>query len=181
MIKNDQQRGWDVLIANAFLDLVDISATLPQLLALLKPEGLFYFTITFDGATILQPEIDPALDAKIEALYHETMDQRMIGGKLSGDSRAGRHLFNHLRSSGTDVVAAGSSDWGVFAGPKGYPGDEEFFMHFIVHTIGTALQGHPELETEKFEEWVETRHRQIEDRSLVYLAHQLDFLGRVRA
>jgi SAM-dependent methyltransferase len=180
MGKNRGQRCWNLLVANAFLDLVDVTATLPKLLALLEPEGLFYFTITFDGATILQPEIDPALDARIEALYHETMDKRIIGGKLSGDSRTGRHLFKHLGSLGVDLLAAGASDWVVFAGPTGYPGDEEFFMHFLVHTIGTALQGHPELNAQKFDDWVKTRHRQIGDRSLVYIAHQLDFLGRVR-
>ncbi len=173
------KRHWDLLIANAFLDLVDVAATLPNLLALLEPQGLFYFTITFDGATILQPAIDPAFDAKIEALYHETMDKRIISGRRSGDSCTGRHLFQRLRSLGVELLAAGASDWVVFAGPEGYPEDEEFFMHFIVHTIGSALQNHPELDAKRFAEWVRTRRRQIEDRSLVYIAHQLDFLGRV--
>jgi len=175
MANNRGQRHWDLLIANAVLDLVDVASTLPKLLALLAPEGLCYFTINFDGATILQPEIDPAFDARIEALYHETMDQRIIGGKISGDSHTGRHLFRHLRSSGVDLLAAGSSDWVVFAGPEGYPGDEEFFMHFIVHTIGSALQGHPGLDRKKFSEWIETRHAQVEQGRLVYIAHQLDF------
>lgn len=176
---NRGRRRWDLLIANAFLDLVDIPSTLPDILTLLAPEGLFYFTITFDGATILQPEVDAALDARIEALYHETMDKRMIREKPSGDSRTGRHLFEHLRSMGAELLAAGSSDWVVFAGATGYPGDEEFFMHFIVHTIGSALENHPELDREKLAQWVQTRHRQIEERRLVYIAHQLDFLGRV--
>jgi hypothetical protein len=91
-----------VLIANAFLDLIDVPATLPALLSLLKPGGLFYFTITFDGATIIQPEIDSALDAQIEALYHETMDRRVIGGKPSGDSRTGRHFFDRSIRWGYD-------------------------------------------------------------------------------
>ena len=176
---NRGRRRWDLLIANAFLDLVDIPSTLPDILTLLAPEGLFYFTITFDGATILQPEIDAAFDARIEALYHETMDNRIIRGKPSGDSRTGRHLFEHLRSMGAELLAAGSSDWIVFAGATGYPGDEEFFMHFIVHTIGSALENHRELDREKLAQWVQTRHRQIEERRLVYIAHQLDFLGRV--
>jgi len=47
------RRKWDVLIAHAFLDLMDISAPLPMLLSLLKPGGLFYSTIQFDGATVL--------------------------------------------------------------------------------------------------------------------------------
>jgi len=67
----------------------------------------------------------------------------------------------------------------VFAAPEGYPGDEEFFMHFIVHTIGSALEDHPGLDRKKFSEWIETRHAQVEQGRLVYIAHQLDFLGRV--
>jgi 2-polyprenyl-3-methyl-5-hydroxy-6-metoxy-1,4-benzoquinol methylase len=41
---------WDLLITHAFLDLVDLTQTLPILLSLLKPGSLFYFTLNFDGA-----------------------------------------------------------------------------------------------------------------------------------
>lgn len=173
------QRSWDLLIAHAVLDLLDLPTTLPSLLSLLQPGGLCYFTITFDGATILQPEIDPALDAQIETLYHQTMDQRLIAGQPAGDSRSGRHLFGHLRAVGVELLDAGSSDWVIFAGPDGYHGDEAYFLHFIIHTIGTALQGHPQLDPGRLARWITQRHAQIEQGSLVYLAHQLDFLGRV--
>ena len=173
------RRKWDVLIAHAFLDLMDIPRALPMLLSLLKPGGLFYSTITFDGATVLQPEIDVELDARIEALYHQTMDERVTAGRPSGDSRSGRHLFGHLREAGVELLAAGGSDWVVFARPGGYPADEAYFLHFIVHTIERALQGHPRLDAARFADWIERRHRQIERGELVYIAHQLDFLGRL--
>jgi len=179
MARESGESSWDLLTANAFLDLVDVPSTLPGLFSLLRARGLFYFTINFDGATIFQPEIDPALDAKVEALYHEAMDRRVIGGKPSGDSRSGRHLFGHLRSAGAELVAAGSSDWVVFPGSLGYPGDEAYFLHFIVHTVGSALEGHPELDADRFGRWIARRHSQIEDGTLVYMAHQMDFLGRV--
>jgi SAM-dependent methyltransferase len=169
---------WDLLIANAFLDLVDVPASLPRLLALLRPGGLFYFTITFDGASILQPEIDPAIDASIEALYHETMDRRIIGGKQSGDSKTGRHLFMHLQDAGGELKDAGASDWVVFAGSDGYIADEAFFLHFIIHTMGLALKGNPGLDGAEFDRWLRIRHEQIENGALVYIAHQMDFLGR---
>jgi SAM-dependent methyltransferase len=172
------RRAWDLLIAHAVLDLLDIPSTLPSLLSLLRPGGLCYFSLIFDGATILQPEIDPELDAQIEALYHQTMDQRRIAGHLSGDSCTGRHLFAHLRAVGAEILAAGSSDWIIFAGPRGYPGDEAYFLHFIIHTIDTALRGHPHLDPGRLAHWIAQRHAQIEARSLVYIAHQLDFLGR---
>jgi SAM-dependent methyltransferase len=173
------QRAWDLLVAHALLDLLDIPTALPALLSVLSPGGLFYFPITFDGASILEPAIDPTYDAHIESLYHATMDQRVVRGRPSGDSRTGRHLFGHLRALGANILGAGSSDWVVFAGPNGYPDDEAYFLHDIIHTIHTALAQHPELDPDRFARWVHQRHTQIEDEILVYVAHQLDVLGQV--
>jgi len=175
------QRTWDLLIGQAFLDLIDVRTTLPGLCSLVRPGGLLYFPITFDGGTVFQPEGDAAFDRAIEVCYHQTMDQRVLDGKPSGDSRTGRRLFAHLRTAGVDVLAAGSSDWVVFAGTDGYPADEEYFLHDIIHTIGTALTGHPQLDAERLGSWVAQRHAQIERGALVYIAHQLDVLARVPA
>lgn len=177
--QSNHQRGWDLLVANAFLDLVDIAATLPLLFDLLKPGGLFYFTINFDGETILEPPIDLDLDRQIVDLYHHSMDARAVRGRPSGDSQAGRHLFTHLATAGGEILDAGSSDWVVFAGSQGYLHDEAYFLHFIIETIYQQLQGHPELNAEKFRHWATRRHGQIEQGELIYITHQLDFVGRV--
>ncbi|VAW36082.1 hypothetical protein MNBD_CHLOROFLEXI01-3843 [hydrothermal vent metagenome] len=169
---------FDLLIAHAFLDLMDIPATLPKLFSLLKPSGLFYFSINFDGVTIFEPVIDPVLDEQIMQLYHQTMDERITDGKPSGDSRSGRHLFQHLKQAGSTILAAGSSDWVVFAGENGYVADEAYFLHFIVETMRQALIHRPELDQTQFANWIAQRHRQIESGELLYIAHQLDFLGR---
>jgi SAM-dependent methyltransferase len=175
--------GWDLLVAHAFLDLLDIPAVLPPLLGLCRPGGLFYFTINFDGLTLLEPVIDPSYDALVLDLYHRTMDERMVGGVPSGDSRLGRHLFGYLHAAGAQILDAGASDWVVFPVSQAYPRDEAYFLHFIVHTIHQALAGHPglgtPLEAPRFERWILERHAQIERGELVYIAHQLDFLGRV--
>jgi len=39
--------------AHAVLDLIDLGSALPRLLSRLAPGGLFYFSLNFDGATIL--------------------------------------------------------------------------------------------------------------------------------
>jgi len=168
-----------MLIAHAFLDLIDVPAALPHLLALLRPGGLFYFTLNFDGVTIFEPALDPALDAQIERLYHETMDRRIVNGLPSGDSRTGRHLFAHLRGAGAQILAAGSSDWVVFPGPAGYPADEASFLHAILQTVERALHGHPELDAAQFAAWVAARREQVERAELTYIAHQIDVLGSV--
>lgn len=172
------QRRWDALIAHAFLDLLNIPATLPGLLSLLRDGGWFYLTLTFDGVTALEPALDPAFDAEIEALYHRTMDERLADGQPSGDSRSGRHLLAHLRQIGADVVAAGSSDWVVFPRQGRYPADEAYFLRFIVHTIHSALKDRPDIDTRRFEDWIAARHAQIERGELIYIAHQLDVAGR---
>jgi hypothetical protein len=169
----------DVVIANAFLDLVDLDATLARLVARLRRGAVVYFTINFDGATILEPAIDPAFDRLVVQVYHRTMDERIVNGKLSGDSHTGRHLFHAMQRAGIQVLAAGSSDWVVIPQAETYPHDEAYFLHFIVNTMAYALADHPLLDTARFAAWIETRHRQIETGELVYIAHQMDYLGRV--
>ena len=44
--------------------------------------------------------------------------------------------------------------------------------------MASALQGHPELDAGTFDQWIRQRHAQIEQGALVYIAHQMDFLGR---
>lgn len=179
IVRYTGKRQWDLLIAHAFLDLMNLPTLLPGLFSLLRPGGLFYFTLNFDGATLFEPELDPALDDLIQAVYHRTMDERVIGGKPSGDSRTGRRLFGHLRQAGARILVAGASDWVVFAGEQGYPADEGYFLHFILETVRRALQGRPELEPLSLDRWVAERRAQVERGELVYIAHQIDFLGCV--
>lgn len=177
--QRDHAELWDMLIAHAFLDLIDVPAALPHLLALLRPGGLFYFTLNFDGVTTFEPVLDPALDAQIERLYHETMDRRIVNGLSSGDSRTGRHLFTHLLRAGATILAAGSSDWVVFPGPAGYPANEASFLHAILQTVENALHGYPELDAAQFAAWIAARQEQVERAELTYIAHQIDVLGTV--
>ncbi|HEX2980265.1 MAG TPA: methyltransferase domain-containing protein, partial [Anaerolineaceae bacterium] len=115
------RREWDLVMAHAFLDLVDVPASLPQLKRLACPGGWFSLTVNFDGLTALEPEIDPDLDARIAAAYHHTMDDRVVGGQRAGDSHTGRRLFGWLRAAGLEIVQAGGSDWVVFARDGQYP------------------------------------------------------------
>lgn len=174
------RQRYDLLIAHAVLDLFDIPRALPRLLRPLKPGGLCYFTINFDGATIFEPVIDPALDAQIEMLYHRSMDERVTDGQPSGDSRSGRHLFHLLPGTGVEILAAGSSDWVVFGSGGSYPEEEAYFLYCILHFVESSLTGHPKLDRDAFAHWMTERRGQIATGQLVYIAHQIDFLGRLR-
>jgi SAM-dependent methyltransferase len=168
----------DVLIANAVLDLVDVPAVLPGLLRLLVPGGVYWFTINYDGESIFAP--GHPHDGKIMRAYHRDMDERFRHGRRAGESRTGRHLFHHLRAAGAPPLAAGSSDWVVCAGPDGnYPGDEAYFLGSILTTIRGALRNRQDrVEPADLARWLAERGRQLAAGELVYIAHQLDFVGR---
>jgi SAM-dependent methyltransferase len=168
----------DVLIANAVLDLVDVPAVLPGLLRLLVPGGAYWFTINYDGESIFEP--GHPHDDRIMRAYHRDMDERIRYGRPAGESRTGRRLFHYLRAAGAPALAAGSSDWVVCAATEGhYPGDEAYFLRTILHTIGGALRHRQDwVEPADLDDWLTERGTQVAAGELVYIAHQLDFVGR---
>jgi len=171
----------DLLIANALLDLLPLPSSLPPLFSLIQPGGLAWLTLNFDGASIFEPAIDPALDAQVELLYHSSMDERLTAGQSSGDSRTGRHLFTYLRQAGAEILEAGASDWVVFPQNEGYPADEAYFLECILGFMKSSLSGHPELNGGDFAAWLAARQAQIDRHELVYIAHQIDFLVKIPA
>jgi hypothetical protein len=163
----------DLLIAHAFLDLLPMPESLPKLMSLTK--SLAWLTINFDGVTSFEPIIDSELDAKIERLYHESMDKRATGG----DSKSGRHLFEHLRNAGVEILEAGSSDWVVFAKNGKYLEEEAYFLNFILHFFEETLEGHAELSVDGLSNWLNERRVQVERGEMVYIAHQVDVLVKI--
>ena len=173
------RRTWDLLIAHAFLDLTDIPRLLPDLFALLRPGGMFYFTINFDGLTALEPPVDHDLDERVIDLYHQTMDERRVDGRPTGGRRAGRALLTQIPAAGGEIIAAGASDWIVIPERGRYPADEAYFLHHILGFFEESLSGRLELESERLASWLRRRRAQIDAGELVLIAHQLDICGRV--
>jgi SAM-dependent methyltransferase len=172
-------RPFDLVIANAFLDLLDPPHALPRMAGLCRRGGLFLFSITFDGLTVLEPEIDRDLDTRVVELYHRTMDERMVGGARSGDSRCGRHLLTLLPRCGYRIIAAGSSDWIVYPRDGDYPEDERFFLSCILGFFEESLSARPELDPNELGSWLRARREQLAAGELVFMAHQLDVLASV--
>jgi SAM-dependent methyltransferase len=169
--------AFDLLLAHAFLDLVDARRAVQAFLPLLSVGGLFYFSLVFDGATLFEPALDPALDAQIERAYHQTMDQRVVAGRPSGHSRTGRLLLGLLPEAGGRILQAGSSDWIVRPRDRAYLPEESLLLDHILSTIQRALKDHPELDRRDLQFWLDQRRGQLGRAELAYIAHQLDFLG----
>jgi hypothetical protein len=163
----------DLLIAQAFLDLIPMPESLSKLLSLSK--NLAWLTINFDGVTSFEPIIDKDLDGKLERLYHATMDNRPDGG----DHQSGRHLFGYLKDVNAEILSAGASDWVVYAKGGKYTDDEDYFLNCIFNFFEESLTGHAELDAGNFANWVKKRRSQIKNGELIYIAHQMDFLARV--
>lgn len=174
------RRTWDLLIAHAFLDLMDVPRLLPELFGLMRPGGLFYFTINFDGLTALEPAVYPGFDEQVIDLYHRTMDERRIAGRPTGGSQAGRRLLSQLPAAGADILAAGASDWVIWPRSGRYPGDEAYFLHHMLHFFESSLAGQPDLDPRRFGVWLAQRRLQIEKGELILIAHQIDVCGKVR-
>ncbi len=166
----------DLLIANAFFDLVDVKQLLPQLFRLVAPAGLYWFSINYDGETIFQPEHPD--DEMLMQVYHRSIDERVRYGRPAGDRNTGRHLFHHLLGAGATVLAAGASDWVVHGSDARYEADEEYFLHHIIHFIDQELQRQGKVDQHILARWVALRHEQARRGELIYVAHQLDFVGR---
>lgn len=169
---------FDVVVAQAVLDILPLSDALSRLAGVLREGGLWYLPIHFDGVTAFEPSISPHLDAHIERLYHQSMSDIPDADEGVAGQHTGRQLLRRFQQWGSTLVAAGSSDWVVFAGEEGYPADEAYFLRHILHFVEEELSGHPDLDTEAFDQWVGERQRQLERGELIYLAHQLDVLAQ---
>jgi hypothetical protein len=167
-----QTAGCDLLIGAALLDIVDRDG-LPTLLSALAPGGLYYFPITFDGATRFRP--DHPADRAVESHYHAHMD-----AKPGGDSRAGGDVFERLqRANGVTLSAVAGSDWVVRPVDGAYPADEAYFLRHILDTIEGAVGAVAGGDFDVLNSWLARRREQVATAELVYCTHQLDFLGRV--
>ena len=179
-VHDPKARGqYDLLIANAVLDLFELEKIVPLLLDLLRPNGTDWFSINFDGDSIFVPE--HVHDGPLLHAYHRSMDARHGHGYAGGDSRTGRKLFRQLTASQATILAAGSSDWVVYGQDGRYPNDEAEFLRCIIQTIHAQLEREADLDRAHVQDWVSARHAQIDGGELVYIAHQLDFVGGLRS
>ncbi|MEF8772199.1 SAM-dependent methyltransferase [Halodesulfurarchaeum sp.] len=158
--------GIDLLVAQAFADLVPVSTLLSRVESALTPGGLAYLPITFDAGTIFQP--DHPADRAVEQAYHAAID--LEPGR---DVQAGRHLADACRRRAGDLLAMAGSDWVLRPDGDTYPADEAYFLASILGFVETVLV---DSEVAEAEDWIETRREQLAAGELTYVAHQYDLL-----
>ena len=167
---------WDVVMAHAVMDLVNIPETLHGFQRLLRPGGLLYLTLNYDGFSCFLPQWEPEFEEMLVARYHRSMDNRIIEGRSSGSSQSGRQIILHLLSAKLPLIAVGNSDWIVFPQHGGYTRGEVFFLETIVYTIKRQLQQDSAVDQHKLAQWAKHRITQIAAGELIFMARNLDIL-----
>lgn len=168
-------QSWDLLISNAFFDLINLDQWGPSLFSLVQPGGLFYSTLLFDGVTTFLPPLDPKTDLLVEEMYHQSMQGRGQSG-----SRAGRTLFAELLSLDLTVLEAGPSDWVIYAHLGSYTEGEQQLLEAILDFHQSVFEQNgsdPELQR-VFPEWIYQRRAQLIKGELALLTHQWDLLAK---
>ena len=161
----------DLVVAQALLDLVPIDEAMDAVEDRLRPGGLAYLPITFDGASVFLPT-HPDDGAVVDA-YHAAIDE--TPGR---DSLAGRRLVQHLQERSGELLAVAAADWVVRpvdgAEADRYPAEEAHFLACILGFVEDALSGRDV----DASDWLGARRRQLESGELTYLAHNYDLLYR---
>ena len=168
----------DLLVAHAVMDLLNVERVLPVLCDLVRPGGLLYLSLNYNGNTRFLPKQPRPFEAHAMRRYDISMDQRRIDGRPSGHSRTGCRLLAVLAPLGLSLVATGSSDWLVHPIDGRYPDDDQFFLEVIVRTIFKTLKDDTTVDQHALKQWQRIRQDQIRSAGLIYMAHNLDLLIR---
>jgi hypothetical protein len=169
---------FDSVIAQSFIDLVNIPKTLTLLPKTIRKEGIAYFPLTFDGQTRFLSGQSGGPAKKIIEYYHESMDRNTDNGPTGGPE-SGAQLLEGIPEIGA-FLAVGSSDWLVYPQEDiGYEGDEAYFLYHILRFVERELSSAPRLSTDTLSEWITDKREDVANERLIYQASQLDVLARV--
>lgn len=168
---------YDLIIAHALMDLVNLEEVLSGFAGISKPGGLFYLSMIYDGHTEFLPPEDPEFERALFDRYHYSMDRRESRGKPSGGSRAARDMFARLAELGLPLVAVGSSDWIVHPREGRYEAEEGFFLDRIIDMIDSQLRQDTAVDPRRLREWVSRRRARVQAGELIFMARNMDFLA----
>jgi hypothetical protein len=88
-------------------------------------------------------------------------------------------LLTDLPRRGAEILAAGASDWVVVPHAGKYADGEEVLLRAILEMVERSLGEAGTVPPAQLSAWLARRRRQVDEGELVFIAHQLDVLGRV--
>lgn len=176
--EHDRLGHYDAVIAHAVMDLLPPQAMAGRISGWLKPHGMFYATLNYDGGTSLWPiHRDQALEERIFCAYDAAMERRRIWDQSSGGPRTGRRLHAALLETGLDVLAYGSSDWNLAPLNRRYRDREALCLIGLLDLIRDEATKSGQFVQDELDAWHQGRLRDVRDARLGLVVHQLDFLA----
>lgn len=165
---------WDLICAQAWIDLVDIPQTLELLHTRLREGGLLYLPITYAGETSFTPVQDDALEMKVNEAYHRSM--RYTG--IDASPTPSKAALQALPASGFEVIASGASDWKVSPLANGsYSNVEGIFLEDILRFFRKEL-ARSNLPPDHAKKWLNSRSEMLATGTLHFHAANVDILAR---
>ncbi|MGR9071929.1 MAG: methyltransferase domain-containing protein [Gammaproteobacteria bacterium] len=170
---------FDLIAAHAIMDLVPLPQAVDSFYSLLKPGGLFYATIHYDGETVLFPGYgDAEFEKTLLAAYDVSMERRTVEGLPTGGAFCGRRLYRSLADRGFEIQVYGSSDWNATPKHKAYRGgDGEVIFRLLQWMAGEAGRC-PGIDPEALKLWLSDRTKRLENAELGVIIRNLDILAR---
>ncbi len=178
--------GFDCVTAHALMDLLPLEPVIDWVWALLRPGGLFYASLNYEGLTKFLPAgAHRNFEAALLEEYNRSMDERRVAGLGSGGSRSGSRLLSALAGQGFSLLASGRSDWKIRpphprpGGSGGPGGDESVLLPTLLAMIyreALNRQSFPGRGGE-LESWYEGRMRAVRERRLGLRVRHLDVLA----
>jgi SAM-dependent methyltransferase len=173
-----EENKFEVITSCSFFDLVNVYSILPLAYEKLRKGGWAYFVCNFGGDTYFEPIISSKLDDRVVSLYHDSMKRRNLAlGIPDGEYCSGRKLAPIWQRCGGEIISLGSSDWVIYPRHGGYPEKECHLLQSILNFVTQSLRGYSEIAPEEIDFWIRERKRQLENGKLIFVAHNLDFLG----
>ncbi len=162
-------RRFDLVIAHAVLDLFDPADCVATIQSLTAPGALIYGSIVFDGATSFEPEF--GADEEVVRLYHASMR----GGFA-------RRQLTALHNAGFSISAVGASDWVIPPRRDGASSADTVVLSTVLDmfesAVGSQIEDGATLARADLDRWLADRRKRARAGSLLFIAHQLDFVVR---
>jgi SAM-dependent methyltransferase len=180
-MRTEESGLYDAVVAHHVMDLLPPSAMAERIGAWLRPRGVFYATLNYDGGTSLFPAYrDEALEGRILAAYDASMENRRVWGLASGGARSGQRLYAALLESGFEPLAYGSSDWNLTPCRRVYRDRDDICLVKLLKMIHDEAANSGEFEDRALRSWHQNRELDIACRRLGLIVHQIDLLAQRR-
>jgi SAM-dependent methyltransferase len=175
---NRSSGSYHLVIAHAVMDLLPLRTMAERIARWLRPKGLFYSTINYDGETSLFPVYaDEELESSIFAVYDASMEERRVWDENSGGARSGRRLHRILGETGFELTAYGSSDWNITPLRRTYRDRDAVCLAALLNMIRDEAVRSGQFPKDSLDRWYQERSQRLATGELGLIVHQIDLLA----